>query len=57
MAILVHKVDRKSGFKTPDQRSAIHRVITVIVWHIASMHAFFWLMFVVVIFDTCILSI
>ena len=53
----MHKVDRKSGFKTSDQRSAIHRVITVIVCHIASMHAFSWLMFVVVIFDTCILSI
>ena len=28
LAILMHKVDRKSGFKTADQRSAIHRVIT-----------------------------
>ena len=36
----MHNVDRKSGFKTSDLMSAVHRVITVIDWYIASMHAF-----------------
>ena len=36
----IHEVDRKSGFKTPDQMSAVLINDTVRDWCITYMHAF-----------------